>query len=89
MRPTDDGPSEMDIFLGDLNRESYLALVKRQKQYKIISHSEGLLKFSDVSSWAQRTTVSDVISLVTTSRPLRKGGMHDLKLEMKNAARYS
>lgn len=87
MHFAEDGPAEMDIFLGDLNRDSYLALVKREKQYKIVSHRQGLVTLSDTTSWTQRTTVSDVISLVTTSRPLHKGGMHDLRLEMKNAPR--
>ena len=79
---------QQDIVVSqDELRDLYYANRAEINQAKIVNMKNGSTKTSNVYVWTYRSTACDVVSVVTTTLPVKNGDMKDIKLFNKEMRR--
>lgn len=66
-----------------LTRELYIEELKQRHQFDVVSSKTGTSTRASILTWTQRNTGCDVISLVTTTKPLSHGEMKDIRIKFE------
>ncbi len=82
----DEKQQEMVVPLDEM-RELYYANRAEINQAKIVNIKNGCTKTNNVYVWTYRSTACDVVSVVTTTLPVKNGDMKDIKLFNKEMRR--
>ena len=83
---------EADFFLfrqaEEQQKEAYLVKRAQELQSAIVSFKSASTATTGSYIWTYRHTSCDVVSIVTTTVPIKQGVMKDLKLHNKEMRRY-
>ena len=69
-------------------RELYYRQRNIEIQKGIVNYKSSTTSTTDSFIWTYRTTSCDVISIITTTVPIRNGSMDDIKLPNREVKRY-
>jgi hypothetical protein len=70
-------------------KEDYYRRRAIEAQNKIVTYKSCSAKTSEAYIWTYRTTSCDVLSIITTTVPIKDGLMKEIHIENRNVVRYT
>lgn len=75
--------------MSEYEREEYYRQRAAEVQRGIVNFKSSTTLTSESFIWTYRTTSVDVISLITTTVPIKNGAMNDIKIENREIKRLT
>lgn len=80
--------SESNGSIDTQERHAYINKIKETLQNKVVKFVSGEMSTMNVITWVDRSTACDVVSIVTTTVPVKNGEMRDIRIYNKELRKY-